>query len=340
MKRVPTLADVAQAAGVSKSAASKAINDRTDVSAATVAKVRAAVDQLGYVVKTRSAATDVVALWVVIDGLGNYYSPQVLEGIVLEAEESGAVAVVAQRQGSPHARRPGSPAWMADAAGKGAQAFILVATDVTAATISAAEQADVPLVVLDPVMRLSSGVATVGATNFRGGVEATEHLVGLGHTRIAFIGANPRSHAGGDRLAGYHDALRRAGIAPDPDLVVPGHFHTEDGLAAEDLLRRRNRPTAIFCGSDSVALGVYEACHSLGLRVPEDVSVVGFDDGLGADVATPHLTTVRQPLEQMGRLAVRTAVAAVVGGGPLAPPLEVATKLIVRDSTAPPAQRD
>lgn len=338
MKKAPTLDDVASAAGVSKAAASKAFNERSDVSAATVAKVRAAATKLGYVGRTRRAGSDVVFVWVVVDGLSNYYSPQLLEGIVLEAGEAGAVAVVSQRQGLAGRQRPGSSAWMIEAHRNGAQAFVLVATEVTEAMMATAKRVRLPLVVVDPVMRLSTNAATVGATNFRGGVEAVEHLLGLGHTRIAFVGANPRSHAGGDRLAGYHDALRRAGIAADPGLVVPGHFQKSDGLAAKGLLDRPDRPTAVFCGSDAVALGVYEACRRLGLRIPDDVSVIGFDDGLGADVASPHLTTVRQPLVQMGRLAVRTAVNAVVTGGPLTPPVEVATKLIVRDSTShPPA---
>ena len=138
---------------------------------------------------------------------------------------------------------------------------------------------------------------------------------------------------------GYLDALRAAGIDPDPRLIVPGRFHSDDGRAAVNLLALPDPPTAVFAASDAVAFGLYDACHEQGVRIPDDLSVVGFDDSLGGELVWPHLTTVRQPLVEMGHHAIVTCVNAVTTGRPAAPPVELATTLIVRDSTAPPRPR-
>jgi LacI family transcriptional regulator len=329
-----TLNDVAARAGVSQAAASKVFNDRADVSATTARKVRQAAEDLGYRAPVRKSAGDRVSIWVTVDTLNNYYAPQVVSGMLLEGHSRGAIIVVSQVNGSNPGPEPASRKWMTNAHRSGAQAFVFVTTSITQQALDTAHQLGTPLVIVDPVNRPPAGVATVGATNFRGGQEAVEHLIDLGHRRIAYVGGNLESTPGGERLAGYLDALRKAGIDADPELILPGRFNSDDGRAAGRLLKGKDRPTAVFAASDAVAFGLYDVCHELGLRIPQDVSVVGFDDALGGELVWPHLTTVRQPLLEMGRQAIRSCVVSVQSGHTSAPPMELATSLIVRSSTA------
>ncbi|MFZ0531490.1 MAG: LacI family DNA-binding transcriptional regulator [Propionicimonas sp.] len=331
-----TLSDVAARAGVSQAAASKVFNDRADVSAATALKVRRAAEELGYRAPVRKPSGDRVNIWIAVDALNSYYAPHVVSGMLTEGHARGAITVVSQVFGSHPGPEPTTRKWMTNAHRSGAQAFVLVTTSVTELARDKATQLGTPLVIVDPVNRPPAGVTTVGATNFRGGQDAVEHLIGLGHRRIAYVGAILESTPGGERLAGYLDALRKAGIDPDPDLILPGRFHSDDGRAAGRLLTGKDRPTAIFAASDAVAFGLYDLCHELGVRIPDDVSVVGFDDALGGELVWPHLTSVRQPLVDMGRHAIRSAVVSVLSGGSVAPPIELATTLMVRASTAPP----
>ena len=331
-----TLSDVAERAGVSQATASKVFNDRPDVSGATAKRVREAAEQLGYRTPVRRASDDRVTVWVVIDTIENYYAPSVLSGMLNAAHGNGALVVVSQGGEPAVGPAPGTRKWMTTAHRLGAQAFIFVTTTITDQALDTAQQLGTPLVVVDPVNRPRDGVTSVGATNFRGGRDAVAHLIELGHRRIAYVGANLDSTPGGERLAGYLDALRQADLEPDPALILPGRFHSDDGRAALGLLALDDPPTAVFAASDAIAFGLYDACHERGIRIPDDLSVVGFDDSLGGELVWPHLTTVRQPLVEMGHHAVVTCVNAVGSGRPSAPPVELATTLMVRDSTAAP----
>lgn len=330
-----TLSQVALHAGVSQSAASKVFNDRPDVGADTIRKVRQSALELGYRAPQRRPLADKVQVWVVVQGINGLYVPEVLSGMLLEAAVRKSLITICQPEGTSHNPAPATPKWIADAQRSGAQAFVFVTATISEKTLATANQLSTPLVVVDPMNRLPDGVVTVGATNFRGGHDVVEHLVSLGHRRIAYVGANLQSTPGGDRLSGYLDGLRRAGLEVDQRLIVPGCFSSEDGHAAARLLQLPNRPTAIFAASDVVAFGFYDACHELGFRIPEDVSVVGFDDALGGELVWPHLTSVRQPLVEMGRHAIRACVTSVRSGQPAAPPVEFTTTLVVRGSTGP-----
>jgi LacI family transcriptional regulator len=178
-------------------------------------------------------------------------------------------------------------------------------------------------------------VPTIGATNWSGGLSATEHLISLGHRRIGLI-AGPKSLlCSRARLDGYRAALEAAGI--EEQMIVPGDFMHESGFAGgAELLDRAHPPTAIFASSDTMALGAYEAARRRGLRVPDDVSIVGFDDLPESRWSSPPLTTVRQPLAEMGAQAARTALRLARGEDIEVPRVELATELVVRDSTAPP----
>ncbi|MDX6510758.1 MAG: LacI family transcriptional regulator [Gaiellaceae bacterium] len=196
-----------------------------------------------------------------------------------------------------------------------------------------------PFVVVDPRLPLDEGIAVVSAAHSAGARAATEHLLELGHRRIAAITGTPGWMATEERLRAYHSALASAGIPPDPDLVLGSDYLIPGGFdATSTLLDLPDPPTAIFAFNDNLAVGAIQAAHARGLRVPEDLSVVGFDDTEQATIISPELTTVRQPLQEMGRLAVSLLSRLLDKQRVEALRVELATRLIVRDSTAPPAR--
>jgi LacI family transcriptional regulator len=195
-----------------------------------------------------------------------------------------------------------------------------------------------PFVVVEPRTALGDGIPCVTATHSAGATAATEHLLELGHRRIGAILGPPEGLATTERLKGFHAALRAAGIAPDPSLEVPSNFKYDGGeQAAGALLDRPDRPTAIFAFNDEVAVGAMVAARARGLRIPEDLSVVGFDDTLQARLSVPPLTTVRQPLAEIARIAVSLLDRLVENQRVDATRIELHTKLVVRESTGPPA---
>jgi len=212
---------------------------------------------------------------------------------------------------------------------------ILVTTKLTDAQLVQLRSAGIPLVVIDPANTPPPEIPSVGATNWQGGLAATEHLLSLGHRRIGAITGPIDYLCSLARLDGYRSALERAGAQFDPALVRYGDFHHEGGFArAVELLDLPEPPTAIFAGSDQQAFGVYEAARQYGLRIPEDLSVVGFDELPVARWASPPLTTVRQPLAEMGNVAAQM-LGELIEGVPLrSTRVELSTELIVRESTA------
>jgi LacI family transcriptional regulator len=201
-------------------------------------------------------------------------------------------------------------------------------------------QMNVPVVSLDPGVKAAATLPTIGATNWVGGRAATEHLIALGHRRIGVItGSQGGLLCSRARLDGYRAALEEAGIAEDPSLIEHGEFDYQSGLAAaQKLFGHTNPPTAIFACNDHIALGVYEAARRRGLSIPDQLSVVGFDDLPSARWASPPLTTVRQPLEEMGWLAAQTILDLARRKNSGSPGTELGTRLVERESTASPSR--
>ena len=181
---------------------------------------------------------------------------------------------------------------------------------------------------------------SVSASNALGGYAATEHLLSLGHRRIGAITGVPEWLSSKERLNGYTAALASAGVLPEPALVVESDWAVEGGeRAAATLLDAPEPPTAIFAFNDHMAIGALRAAQARDLRVPDDLSVVGFDDMEQAANVTPALTTVRQPLAEMGRMAVSLLVRLLQELRLEATNLQLQTRLVVRDSTAIPVAR-
>jgi DNA-binding LacI/PurR family transcriptional regulator len=195
----------------------------------------------------------------------------------------------------------------------------------------------IPLVVLDPSGEPAHGTPSVGATNWNGGLIAARHLLELGHRRIAMVNGPDEYLCCRARLDGYRAGLDAAGVPADPSLVRVAPLYVEGGRdAARELFGER--PTAIFAANDLQALGVYEAAREAGLRIPEDLSVVGFDDLAFTQWSQPPLTTVRQPLLRMGAAAADLVMDLAAGRTPEQERIELATTLVVRRSTAPPPE--
>ena len=186
---------------------------------------------------------------------------------------------------------------------------------------------------------MPDGIPVVSAAHAAGAKQATEHLLELGHRRIAAITGNHGWTATEERLHGFRAALASAGIIPDPELIVEANWEISGGFdAAERLLALPYRPTAIFAFNDNLAIGALQAARSARLRVPDDLSIVGFDDSEQAQIVTPTLTTVRQPLQELGRIGIGLLLRLMEGTRVEALRVELATKLIVRESTAPPGR--
>lgn len=193
-----------------------------------------------------------------------------------------------------------------------------------------------PFVVVDPRITVPRGTVSVSAAHFSGSRAVTRHLVELGHRRIGMITGPSYWHTRDDRVGGHLAALAEAGMLGEPEMLRYGEPASETGVrAAGELLDLAEPPTAIVCFNDKVAVGALEAAAARGLRVPADLSVTGFDDIDVSRATTPKLTTVRQPLQEMGRTAVTMLMRQLDGLAHEALSMELATELVVRESTGP-----
>ncbi|WP_167513427.1 LacI family DNA-binding transcriptional regulator [Streptomyces bauhiniae] len=332
-KRSATLAEIAREAGVSAPTVSKVLNGRADVAAATRTRVEELLRTHGYR-RRRAEVTRSPLIDLVFHELESAWAMEVIRGVENVARDAGLSVVLSESAG----RLTPGRTWADQVAGRRPHGVILVLSGLDAAQQALLTSRSVPFVVMDPAGDPGADVPSVGATNWQGGLAATRHLIDLGHTRIGAIGGPSRMMCARARLDGYRAALETAGLPADPALIREGDFHHESGhRLGLDLLGRPDRPTAVFAGNDLQALGLYEAARELGLRVPEDVSVVGFDDLPVARWVGPPLTTVRQPLTEMAEAAARLVLE--LGRGErerTATRLELATSLVVRSSTAAP----
>lgn len=328
-----TIADVAERAGVSIATVSRAMNGRYGVAPATLARVQRVVAELGYETSLaassmRSRQTNVIGILVAdIEP----FSAELLKGVaaaVRDSEYELLVYAAGQRHEAGWERR--SLSRLGDNLTDG---IILVTPSLTEV------QVEQPLVAVDPHVGDSS-IPTVDAQNEEGAVQITEHLLSLGHRRIGFLAGRPDLESARRREAGYRSALAAAGIDVDPDLVRVGDF-TEHGAArpARALLTLPDRPTAIFAANDLSAIQTMRTAAELGLRVPTDVSVAGFDNIPESALADPPITTIDQSIQAQGREAVRLLVELIELGDhapAAASHITLPTRLVVRRSCTRP----
>jgi LacI family xylobiose transport system transcriptional regulator len=327
-----TLAAVADEAGVSLSTISKVLNGRADVSPATRARVEELLADRGYQRRTgRSEQRELIEL--VFHELDPIWSMELIDGVGAVAKQHG-LSVVLTVSGSRHAP---DPDWIEGVMRRRPAGVVLVFSDLAPEYRERLRSRAIPFVIVDPAGDPSPDAPSVGSANWSGGLAATRHLIELGHRRIAAITGPEDMMCSLARVDGYRSAMNSAGLPIDPAWIRFGDFHVSGGRdRARELLASPDRPTAIFAGSDMQALGVMEAARELGIRVPEELSIVGYDDIPLARWLTPRLTTVHQPLRRMGEEAARLVIR-LADEPSAAPRMDLATSLVVRDSTAAPA---
>lgn len=329
-----TIFDVAREAGVSYATVSRVINNKDHVKPDKREAVLRAMTRLGYVVnqQARSLAggrSRVIGL--LVQGLESAYTGEIVRGIDLELEAAQYDLMLY----TTHRRRAKESAYVTAITRGMADGLLLILPRNPEAYLQSLQRQRFPYVLIDH-QGIGEGGTAVGATNRRGGYDATRHLIELGHRRIGFITGSFELGCSADRLAGYQAALAEAGIAADPALVYTGDFFRQSGFAgARALLGLAAAPTAIFASNDEMAFGVIDAARDQGLRIPDDLSVIGFDDIPQAASVYPALTTVRQPLEQMGRVATQMLLRLIDKAAP-AERAELPTELIIRHSCQHP----
>ena len=330
-----TIRQIADLAGVSIATVSRVLNGRDDVAPETREAVRQIIREHGYTAN-RSARGLSAGRTGLVGILVPMVFPAYFAGILAGASEALTerdLPIALSPTGGEHDREVS----VIDRLHGLTDGALIILPEESGEELERLQDNGYRFVVIDPLMPLAERIPSVSAAHTSGADQAMQHLLELGHRRIAHI-AGPRGWvATEDRRRGYHAALAAAGILPDPALTVettPEIAHGQD--AAGHLLNLPDPPTAIFCFNDNNAIGAIQAARARGLRVPEDLSVVGFDDVEGATIVTPKLTTVRQPLAEMGRTGVSLLMRLLAGERFETLHVELATRLVVRESTAPP----
>lgn len=327
-----TVATIAQLAGVSAPTVSKVLNGRSGVALATRQRVEEVLRELGY--RRPEPVGPAAVLELVFHALESMWVLEIMRGVEQVARAHDLAVVVTEMQG----RLTPGRAWTEQVLARRPTGVVAVFSELTAEQQVQLSSRAIPLVVLDPTGEPLHDTPSVGATNWNGGLAATRHLLGLGHRRIAMISGPTEWLCCRARLDGYRAAMDAAGVPVDPALVRASILYEQGGLAdGRELLRLPEPPTAIFTANDLQAVGVYEAARQAGVRIPEELSVVGFDDLPFTQWTGPPLTTVRQPLADMGATAADLVLALADGRQPAQTRVELATTLVVRQSTAPPA---
>jgi len=331
-----TIFDVAQASGVSYSTVSRVLNGFEFVKADTRARVLEAAETLGYVANLQArslAGGKSKIIGVLVPSLDNAYISSVCQGI----DEALANAGYDLMLYTTH-RKQGKEAQYAQAIAGGLTDGLLLMVPLIGSDkletnyLDVIQQKNFPYVLIDQT-DASSKSSAVDSDNWQGAFDATQYLLDLGHKRIGFSTGMMAINAARKRLEGYKAALKANRISIDERLIAEGDFTHEGGYgAAQSLLRLSNIPTAIFASNDLSAFGVMDAIRDRGLSIPKDISVVGFDDIPQASITYPKLSTVKQPLEQMGKEAVKLLLDQIEEPEKPVRQITLATSLIKRDS--------
>jgi LacI family transcriptional regulator len=325
------MSDVARTAGVSVATVSKVVNGRWGVAQATVERVQQVIDQLGYEASLgaqslRSHRTNVLGILV---AEFEPFSAELLKGASAEVAQTD-YELLAYAAGGARGSMVG---WERRSLARLSGTLIDGAILVTPTVVETNQ--GVHVVAIDPHTG-PTGMPTVDSDNFTGAMLATNHLIGLGHRRIGFIGGRPDLESARLREAGFRKAMAEARINVDEALVRVGGYRTETAEGpARELLNQAEPPTAVFAANDLSALATVSAARGLGLTVPDDLSVIGFDNVPESALVSPPLTTIKQPLQQMGAEALRLLVD-LIAGVERETHVRLPTELVVRASCTPP----
>jgi DNA-binding LacI/PurR family transcriptional regulator len=333
-KARPTIYDVARLAGVSTATVSRSLNGTGQIAPGTRAAIDAAVEQLGYRPNTIARSlvtksTQTIAL--LLPDITNPFYAALVSGIQQHALEAGYTMLLCTTEGDPEREEQYLSLLRAKQVDGALVDGLVLPPDRVARFVADG----FPIVCLDRDVD-SASVPLVQVDNRLGAKLATEHLLSLGHTRVAHVAGAPELGISEERVAGYREALAEAGIEPDPALVAVGSFMVEGGYGAAKSLLADGSPTAIFAANDLSAIGVINAIVESGKRVPADVSVVGFDDLHLSAYTTPPLTTIHQPAREIAERATQLLLDLSSGRKVRRFRHVLEPELVVRGSTAPP----
>jgi LacI family transcriptional regulator len=327
-RQTVTIQDVARMAGVSVSTVSRVLNGKTDVASETQDRIRLVIDDLGYTTNLaarsmRSFRKNLIGL--LMPDIAYPFAIEVMKGVnraIAESEFDLLVYTTGDVRKSGQASHE--------------QKYVSLLTNsvtdgvIIVAPVTDQFSSDAPIVSIDPIMS-NPKYPSVHATNYEGAKEAMECLLRLGHQRIGFITGRAELESSNRRLKGYRDALKKAGVRVDEKLIVAGDYTTETGIKrARELLSLSRRPTAIFAANDQSAMGVYQAAQEMGIRIPEDLSVVGFDNIMESKYM--GLTTVDQFISEMGFVATKMLIRLIEGESLDTRTYQMQTQLVIRTS--------
>ena len=327
-KQSVTIQDVAKTAGVSVSTVSRVLNGKVDVSSETQDRVRSVIDEMGYTTNLaarsmRSLKKNLVGL--IMPDIAYPFAVEVMRGVnqaIADSESDLLVYTTGDVRKSGRASHE--------------QKYVSLLNNsitdgaIIVAPVTGEFSTDAPIVSIDPLMS-NPNYPSVHATNYQGAMDAMNYLLSLGHKRIGFICGRAELESSTRRLKGYRDALEQAELPVEENLITSGDYTTERGVkCTQELLSLDNPPTAIFASNDQTAMGVYQVAQKMGLRIPEDLSVVGFDNIMESKYM--KLTTVDQFIYEMGLVATQMLIK-LINGEPLdSQTYKMHTQLIIRDS--------
>jgi LacI family transcriptional regulator len=327
----PTIADVARAAGVSTATVSRALNHRPDVAVETREHVESVASQLGYRGRygyRRRGRRAIRHITLLAHAIDNEYIGTICSGITDQLDPSAHQLLLLLTKANARLEAE----YVRLAKQTGADGILVVTPRLSNREFCDLLDDDTACVLIDFYPDTPS-LPCIRATNWQGAREATNYLISLGHRRIGFIAGRRSDQITESREHGYRSALVDAHIPYSPELTADGDYAWASGFrAGKKLLALDAPPTAIFACSDLMAFGAIEAVHAAGLRVPDDISVVGFDDLPIAAEAYPPLTTMRQPLYEMGRMAAQMIVSLIDGEDVVSRQIELPTRLVIRQS--------
>jgi LacI family transcriptional regulator len=312
---------------------SKVLSGRSDVSDETRAAVLAVIAELGYRLPAGRAAaargSGVPSVDLVISGIEGAWANRALIGVERAAVDAQFDLIVSV------ARHP-DDGWLTRLLSRPSHGVVLALVNASGDQLAALAAAGIPAVLLDPVTQPPDFVPSVGATNWDSGRAVAEHLIGLGHHELAIVAGRRDQLYSQARLDGFRSAAESAGATLPPERIIHANWSRSEARdAGIALLESGHPPTAVFACSDTMALGIYEAAREVGAAIPGELSVVGFDDLPEGEWMTPQLTTVRQPIEDMGAAALRMLLR-VAGRSGAAEREQLSTTLVVRGSTGAP----
>lgn len=335
LKRL-TMAQIAKEAGVSTTTVSKVLNQLPGVGASTRARIQQLIDDNDYVQNhaarhLRKGQSGLIDL--VIMRLEGGYDLGIMHGIQDALEESGHRLVVFATNEDEATER----LWLRRILDQSTDGVLLLLPYSQIGIANALMEQNIPFIAIGDRNEPTTVFPTIGSTIWLGGYTATEYLISLGHRRIGIITLPLHLTTSRARLAGYREALERAGIPIDPSLICEGTYLLGDGIRqTEALLDLPNPPTAIFAGNDAQATGVYQVLYRRNIRVPDDMSVIGFDNVTYTAQMAPPLTTIHQPLVEMGRMAANMLMRLIAGQPLDSNHVELSTSLVIRESCAAP----